>query len=99
MGVGLIISDTQPTDVSYYTWLKINPDGSKNWYEWLNNQWTLVKSEAAPASADHSHSELGDINFTGEISVGGDSGITGSRTIQGHTITFKKGILTGFSQA
>jgi hypothetical protein len=45
---------------------------------------------------EHSHPTHGDINFTGSVSAGGDAGITGSKTLGGFKITFKKGILTGF---
>lgn len=48
------------------------------------------------AESVHSHPEHGDINFTGNISVAGDAGITGQKTVGGYQITFKKGILTGF---
>ena len=44
----------------------------------------------------HTHSELGNINFTGSISAEGSAGLTGTRTIDGHTLTFKNGILTGY---
>jgi len=42
-------------------------------------------------------SDCGDINFTGTISVDGEAGLTGTRTIDGHTLTFKNGILVGYS--
>lgn len=45
----------------------------------------------------HSHPTLGDINFTGTISADGQAGLTGSRTIDGHTLTFKNGILVGYT--
>jgi len=44
----------------------------------------------------HSHPELGDINFTGSISSGGEAGLTGQRTIDGHILTFKNGLLVGY---
>jgi len=44
----------------------------------------------------HSHSSLGDINFEGAISVGGEAGISGSKIIGDKRITFVNGILTGF---
>ena len=45
----------------------------------------------------HTHPTHGDINFTGTISADGEAGLTGSRTIDGHTLTFKNGILVGYS--
>ena len=105
---GMIISDTEPTDIGKYIWLRINPDGSRDWFAKLDGAWSLQKSELAPslpghnhdgeyAAPDHSHLNHGDINFTGGISVNGDGGVTGSKTVAGHTITFKNGILTGFT--
>ena len=40
--------------------------------------------------------DCGDINFTGIVSADGDEGLTGTRTIAGYTLTFKKGLLVGF---
>ena len=45
---------------------------------------------------EHTHSEHGDINFTGTVSADGDGGLTGSRTVGGYKLTFKKGLLVGF---
>ncbi len=39
---------------------------------------------------------MGNVNFVGAVTVDGDSAITGTRTIGGYRITFKKGLLTGF---
>ncbi len=100
MGSGLIISASEPKLENLYTWMKPLPDGGKEWYEIQNGAWAKVKTEPAPALADHIHAALGDINFTGTVSVNGDAGITGSRLILGvGTLTFKKGILTGFTPA
>jgi len=44
----------------------------------------------------HTHTTCGNINFTGTISSGGEAGITGSRVIGGHTLTFKNGLLVGY---
>ncbi len=45
---------------------------------------------------EHSHPTLGDVDFTGEIKVGGESGLTGTKTIAGYTFRFKKGLLVEF---
>lgn len=97
---GIVISDLEPNDnVGKFTWLKINPDGSKEWYERADGNWQLVKSETAPASADHTHDTLNNLNITGMFGIGGDRGVTGSKTFGGYTLTFKEGVLTGFEPA
>ena len=93
---GIVISDSEPTVTGKVTWLKILPDGSREWREMVDGSWSLVKSESAPASADHSHPTHGDIDFTGDIKVGGVEGLTGE-----YEGTFKKikvvnGIVTEF---
>lgn len=93
---GIIVADASPEVQGKVTWLKILPDGSREWYEQDDGSWSLVKSEVAPASADHSHPTHGDINFTGTISVGVVAGMTGE-----YEGTFKKikiinGIVTEF---
>lgn len=93
---GIIISDTAPTGKNKYTWLRILPDGTREWYEPDDDSWQLVKTEPACAELDHSHPEHGDINFTGTVSADGDAGLTGQRTLAGYTLTFKKGLLVGF---
>lgn len=55
---GIIISDSEPTSLNKVTWLKILPDGSREWYEQSGTGWSLVKTEAAPASANHTHADL-----------------------------------------
>ena len=99
MGAGIIISETQPEALNRYTWSKPLPDGGKEWYEPSDGGWALVRADFAPAAADHSHATLGNLDLTGTLSVNGDNGVTGTRTVGGFTFTFKNGILTGFAQA
>jgi len=63
-------------------------------FEFTNGAWVEV---ARVSLADHSHSEHGNVNFTGTVSVSGERGLTGQMTIANHTLTFKEGILVGFS--
>lgn len=56
----------------------------------------LVNTLSQKAGVEHTHTELGDINFTGTISVDGNTGITGSKVVGGFRITFRKGLLVGF---
>lgn len=99
---GIIFSDAPPDHVTGYAWVKRSPDGSKEWHHFDKDtqSWVLDIAEAASAPLVHSHPELGDTNFTGKISVGGVAGLTGSRLIPGvGTLTFTKGLLTGFTPA
>ena len=56
----------------------------------------LTDALAGKSDINHSHPTHGDINFTGTISADGIVGITGSKMVGGHRITFKKGLLIGF---
>jgi hypothetical protein len=58
MGAGIIVSDTAPEITNRYTWLKINADGSREYYESTDAGWQLVKTEPAPALLDHTHTEF-----------------------------------------
>lgn len=91
---GIVISDSEPTtQIGKFTWLKISPDGSREWYEKTDGGWLLVKTEDAPATVDHTHPNL---EYLGDIVTLLNSGLTGFRTIQGYTLTFNHGVLTGF---
>ena len=96
MGVQIVISETEPEKTNKYTWCKPLADGGKEWYELADGGWKLVGTDIAPAALAHSHATHGDINFIGTVSVNGDEGVTGQKTIGGFRITFKNGILTGF---
>ncbi len=89
---GIVISDTEPTVQGKVTWLKILPDGSREWYEPSDGGWSLIKSEPAPALANHSHPTHGNINFTGTISADGYAGINSRITLGNKKLTFKEGI-------
>lgn len=93
---GIVVSDSEPTVPGKVTWLKILPDGSREWYEKSDSGWTLAKTEPAPAAANHSHPTHGDINFTGDVSVGGNEGITGDFEGTFKKIKIVKGIITEF---
>ena len=45
---GVIVSETEPTCLDKVTWLKILPDGSREWYERSDSGWNLVQTEANP---------------------------------------------------
>lgn len=61
-------------------WLGYEEEENK-WYKWVNGEWVEIT---------HTHSDLEDI--VALLS----NGITGSRTVQGYTLTFNHGVLVGF---
>ena len=99
----LLISETEPdiginfpTDNGKYTWMKLLPDGSLEFFNSSVAGWVKVMTVPAYALVNHSHTEHGAINFTGTVSADGDQGLTGTRTVGGYKLTFKKGLLVGF---
>lgn len=93
---GLVISDSEPTtEIGKFTWLQVLGDGSRKWYERSDGGWGVVKTEDAPATADHTHEGLDNLPDIVSLIA---TGITGSRTVGGYTITFNHGILTGFEE-
>ncbi|KKL84150.1 hypothetical protein LCGC14_1967560 [marine sediment metagenome] len=57
---GILVSLTEPTEsnIGKFTWLQILTDGTRKWYERSDGGWSLVKTEPAPATADHNHGGL-----------------------------------------
>jgi len=65
---------------------------------WLNSAdgFLYYWNGSSYVKAGHLHPTLEDINFLGDISVGGDEGITGDYQGTFKKITIKKGIITDF---
>ncbi len=100
---GIIVATSEPEAQGKVTWLKIKPDGSREWYEQVNGTFALIESEAAPVSADHSHPTHGDINFTGTVSSSGEAGIdspgAGEFEVgQIESIKVRNGLIVAFTQ-
>ncbi len=90
----LVFSEAAPSgDVNYNptmgNWMWFKPSTGK-WYKRIDSSW--VETEA-PA---HLHPTLGDINFTGSVSVGGAEGIDldVSGKIEITRLKIEKGIIT-----
>lgn len=64
-------------------WAWIQPSTGKL-FVWTNGEW--VETDITTDS----------IKLSGSISTDGQEGLTGSRTIGGHKLTFKNGILVGY---
>jgi len=106
----IVVSDTTPDLPNNWQydnlWFKLS---SGQWYKWNGGTWQLSfdpitqteMDEALTTKSDisHTHTALGDINFTGTVSADGDEGLTGERTVGGYTLTFKKGLLVGFQSS
>ena len=94
-GSGLIISDTTPVTANRYAWMRPMPDGSVEWYEPSDGGWVLTRTDPVPstpasvAAAIAAHTADADAHHV--------LGLTGSRSVGGHTLTFTNGILTGFT--
>lgn len=94
MGQKLFIAESpEELNPAPQGWIWIKPSTGQV-SEFNDGAWAEV---ATLSMAGHNHPTLGDVNFTGTISADGEQGITGQRTIAGHTITFRNGILVGFS--
>ena len=95
MPSGIIVAETAPDRDNRYAWFQ--PSTGK-WFELSPDasEWVEKLDETDKAPLAHTHTELENLNITGVLSAAGDAGLTGSRTIQGYTLTFKKGLLVGF---
>lgn len=93
---GIFISETEPNVIGNTTWLRILPDSGREWYEKVEGVWTLVRTEPAPAIAGHTHDNL---DHLADIVALLASGVSGTKTLGGHTLTFDHGVLTGFEVA
>lgn len=93
--MGLFIgNEPAPGHQSPPGWLWLKPvEDALEIYKYEGGEWVL---QATVSYAAHTHPTHGDINFTGVVQADGSAGITGSKTLGGFRITFKKGLLTGF---
>ena len=94
-GSGLIISEETPVTANRYAWMRPRPDGSREWYEPSDGGWQLVRTDPAPPSVADIAALI--TAHTADEDAHHVLGITGSRSVGGHTLTFTKGILTGFT--
>ena len=94
---GIIVADSPPSGVTGYAWIRVMPDGSREWrhLDIPTQQWVLDSTE--PAGVD----EAAVVSLITTHAANEDAhhalGLTGARTIAGHTFTFTKGILTGYT--
>jgi len=71
-------------------WMWLKPvAGGLEIHSLVDGSWVL---QATMSFSDHSHAELGDINFTGTISAGGYTGHNERVTIGTKKLTFKEGL-------
>lgn len=82
---GLIISDTAPTEVTGYAWIKALPSGDRQWYE-LNKdtqEWELTSTELASAGEQGPPGPQGIQGIQGEVGLAGPQGIQGEQGLPG----------------
>ena len=103
---GIIISDSAPSGVTGYAWVKVNEDGSRGWYGFNKDtqQWELENTEAAPAILAHTHTSLENleitdtVRFSGSVYAEDKKGESAEIVIPGvGTLKFKHGIMHNFS--
>ncbi len=100
----VIISDTEPeasvVELEGGEILQLGVYGLDLGFLWFKPNpgqfYQVASTDPLTWRAANLSGDLGNINFTGSIEVDGEDGITGSKTLGGHQITFRKGILTGF---
>ena len=93
----IIVSDNIPSghissDPTGSDWLWFQPSTDK-WHKQVNGEWV------GTSTPSHLHPTLGDVNFTGTISVDGEAGLTGNKVLDGKRLTFTNGILTDYELA
>jgi len=93
---GIFVSEVAPDAAGKITWLKILPDGGREWYEHIDGSWELVASEDAPAFPTSIEAAIAAHAAKATAHHPIPDGLTGTRVIDGHTLTFTAGILTGY---
>lgn len=104
-GTGVIIQESEPDASALglyrtYAWFKpstyqwfVREDG--NWVECVGVPDFVSASDLAQAIANHTHKELGDIDFKGTITVNGEKTQTVKVDVEGeYTLVFTNVILT-----
>lgn len=90
---GIIVSDTAPTNVTGYAWIKILPDGTREWYHLDKDtqEWVLDDTEPAsngPAGPEGPQGEPGVAGLDGSTGPQGPKGDTGDTGSAGQAFQF-----------
>ena len=90
-GVAVVMQEEQPDAISPASiWIK---ESTNQWFTLSNGAWVEVQFE----HTGHTHTSLGDIDFTGEITVAGEHTESLKIPIKGvGTLVFTHGLLTYF---
>lgn len=93
MGAGVIISETQPSEMTNrYSWIKPCSDGKLEFYEPSDAGWVLVHTLTKLS--------LGTLIVTDHLYIDDKKGINQNVTVAGvGTFKFKKGVLIEFTPA
>ena len=89
--LSVIVSAEAPDGDIPASWLWVGlhwlESDTGKWYKWSGSVWEVV------------HNPFNNANFTGTLSADGHAGITGTKVTPIGTLTFTKGLLTGFVPA
>ena len=72
MGAGILVQTSEPDKSNRYVWCKPLSNGSKEYYELIENVWVLQYTELPRCP----ETVTNDVDFKGKISADGDEGIT-----------------------
>ena len=88
----VVVSDVEPSippnGYNIFDWKWFQPSTGR-WYSY-DSGWVLLGGDPQ---------NIGSVNFNGSVLADGNAGLTGTRVVGNHKLTFTKGLLTGFEAA
>ncbi len=93
---GIIISETEPSKENKYLWMQPLQDGSTKCYELVEDIWILKYTLPIPQSAIDASILIHKQDANSHHPA--NTGISGSKVVDGYRLTFTNGLLTGFER-